>query len=110
MVKGRLDTIRNEMAMMGVDLRKQVRLEVEAKTRKKPSEAEMKDLLQELPHYRELLRLEQDYYIMQRHLDAQLEGLERHARGLSRQVTLRGQSIELGGAAGGRRGQRRLTE
>jgi hypothetical protein len=109
-VKGRLDAIRNEMTMMGVDLRRAVRTQVDAGTRKKPSEAEMKDFLLELPRYQELLRLEQDYGIMQKHIDAILEGLERHAKGLSRQVTIRGQNIDLGGAVGGRKPIRRMSE
>jgi hypothetical protein len=102
-IEGRLIAVRNEMDIIGVDLRSDVRRQVEANTMKKPTEAELKDRVKEQPRYRELMRYEQDLEIAQKQVCAIVESLERYAKGLSRQITIRGQDIELGGMENGRR-------
>jgi hypothetical protein len=98
-IANRLICIRNEMDMIGVDLRRYYRTQVESKIiPKKPTESELSDLLKEQPRYRELMKYEQDFSMMQKHVDAILDGLERHAKGLSRQITIRGQEIDVSGA------------
>lgn len=109
MISGRLVAIQNEKKMIGVDLRQNIRRRVAANEMKKPTEAELNDMLLEQPRYRELTKYEQDFDITKKHLDAISEGLERHAKGLSRQVTLRGQEIELTGMNAGKRGGRQMS-
>lgn len=106
---GRLIAIRNEMDIIGVDMRATVRREVDSRVRKKPSESEMKDLVKENPRYRELMKSEQDLEIAKKQVDAIAESLERYAKGLSRQVTVRGQNIEISGMNTGRKPPRPLT-
>lgn len=108
-VEGRLIATRNEMDIIGVDLRADIRRQVDAQLIKKPSEAEMKDRVKEQPRYRELMKQEQDLEIAQKQVASIVESLERYAKGLSRQITIRGQEIELGGMERGRK-PRRLNE
>jgi hypothetical protein len=107
-LEGRLITVQNEMEMIGVDLRAAFRQEVEAGLREKMSEAAMKDLVKENTRHRALLKSEQDLKIAQKQVNAILESLERYAKGLSRQVTVRGQEMTLTQMDAGR-GPRRLV-
>lgn len=102
-LEGRLIATRNEMDIIGVDLRADIRRQVESQLIKKPSESEMKDRVKELPRYRVLLKLEQDLEIAQKQVVSIVESLERYAKGLSRQVTLRTMEMELSGMEKGRR-------
>lgn len=102
-VEGRLIAVRNEMDIIGVDLRTDIRRDVKAKLINKPTESEIKDLVKEQPRYRELMKYEQDLEIAQKQVCAIVESLERHAKGLSRQITIRGQELELGNMENGRR-------
>ena len=108
-IEGRLITIRNEMYIIGVDLRATIRNEVALGKRPKPAETVLRDLVKEQPRFRELLKLEQDLEVANKQITAILEALERYAKGLSRQVTLRGQNVEMTNMDQGRRGLRRLT-
>lgn len=107
-IDGRLIAVRNEMDIIGVDLRSMIRREVDAQIRKKVSESEMKDALKEQPRYRELMKYEQDLEIAQKQVGAIVESLERYAKGLSRQITVRGQEIELGGMNTGKKPPRKI--
>ena len=105
---GRLIAIENEMDILGVDIRTRMRQEVEAGRHKKLSEAELKDLVKTVPRVRELMKTKQDLDIALLRVKSILDSLERYAKGLSRQVTLREQNIQISGANTGR-GLRRLT-
>lgn len=105
MVRGRLIAIENEMDMINVDIRKELRRQVKGGAREKIPEAELKEIVKEHPRYRELLLHQQNYDIMRLHLEAVLENLDRHGKGLSRQITIRGQEIDLTGASNRRAGR-----
>lgn len=105
-IEGRLIPVRNEMDILAVDMRAAIRNQVEAQVIKKPSETEIKDTIKLSPRYRELLYLEQNLEISLKQVQYKVESLERTAKGLSRQVTIRGQDIEITGMNGGKRPQR----
>lgn len=107
-LKGSLIAIKNERDIIGVDFRAEVRRKVKDKTLEKVGEAELKDQVKEIPRYRELLKNEQDIEIALLQVDSLLESLNRYAKGLSRQVTIRGQEIEVTNMEGGKRPPRRL--
>jgi hypothetical protein len=98
--KGRLLAVKDEMTIISVDYRQQVRQACAASKTKKPPAEEMKDNIMCIPRYRELMLYEQNLTMSLETINAKLSSLGRFAKGLSRQITLRGQEIDLGGKAG----------
>ncbi len=103
-LKGRELGLTEELEDIERELKKLKRQEYESLPKKsRPSEAELREVAESHPRCREIRRdlvvLRNKIKVVQSRVDA----LERFAKGLSRQVTIRGQNIELGGAVGGRR-------
>lgn len=65
------------------------------KKTERPSETELKELAESYPYPREIHQRITELKALKKVLDNRLEGLERLAAGLSRQVTLREQNIAL---------------
>jgi len=98
-LEGRLLAIKNEMDIIAVDYRIQTRTNCETTKSKKPSAEEFKDRIKSLPNYRQLMLMEQNLEMALGRVQTTLDGLKRLANGLSRQITIRGQEIDLGGKA-----------
>jgi septation ring formation regulator EzrA len=69
----------------------------------RPSETELKEVAESYQYPRELHQRITELNALKKVLDNRLEGLERLAAGLSRQVTLRGQGIDIEGRGQPRR-------
>lgn len=70
---------------------------VAAKKSDMPSETEIKEEAESYQYPRELHQRITELSAMKKVVDSRIGSLERFAHGLSRQVTLRGQNIEVGG-------------
>jgi len=105
-VEGRKMAKEEELKDLEREIKRTRRLQLQqAQTSKKdmPSETELKEEAQSWPACRALRREIAELDHVEGVLKARIEGLERLAAGLSRQVTVRGQNIDLGGRVGGRR-------
>jgi len=98
-LSGRLLAVTDEMEIIAVDYRVAINAQYDGLKAKKPSVEEKKDNIRCIPRYRELMLYEQNLTIAARHIDAKIDSLERFSKGLSRQLTFRGQEIDLGGKA-----------
>lgn len=104
--EGRKMAKQEELKDLEREIRRTRRLELQRmQTPKKdmPSETELKEEAQSYPACRAIRREIAQLEHVEGVLKARIEGLERLAAGLSRQVTVRGQNIDLGGRVGGRR-------
>ena len=99
-LKGRLLAVMDEMDIIAVDYRQQVRQQYAGTKAKKPTVEESKDNIKSIGRYRELMLYEQNLNISIDSIDSKIASLERFSKGLSRQITLRGQEVDMGGRAG----------
>lgn len=102
-LEGQVIALEEELKDAERELRKQYRDHYASMPKKdRPTESEIKDAAMSFPRCREIRRLLAELNTMTAVIKARIAACERLASGLSRQVTLRGQSIELGGRVGGR--------
>lgn len=94
--KGRLLCVENELSDLSVSYIQQLRQYYKDHGLKKPNETELKDMVKVTPQYRALKQAEQNLTIVLERLKIEVATYEKYGQGLSRQLTMRGQDIELG--------------
>lgn len=103
-LEGRIIGREEELKDLEREIKRNKRQEYDGVPKKnQPSETELKEEAQSYPRCREIRRELAELRHVEKVIKARIDGCERLASGLSRQVTLRGQNIDLGGRVGGRR-------
>lgn len=95
---------KNEMKVIAADMRRDFSLKVSSGSAKKMTQSEQEDNILANPRYRSLMLLCQNLDIAIERAETLCDAGDRFRSGLSRQVTLRGQEIEMGNANQGKRG------
>jgi len=99
-MRGRLLGVANELSDLTVEHINSLRQAYKNSQEKKPSEAELKERVKLLQRYKELKQAEMNLTIVIDRLEIEVETFTKYGQGLSRQLTMRGQDIELGGKGG----------
>jgi len=102
--EGHIIGLEEELRDLEREIKRQYRKQHENVPKKnQPSETEIKEEAQSYPRCRQIRRDLAELKNTEAVLKARIDSLERLASGLSRQVTIRGQNIDLGGKMAGRR-------
>jgi hypothetical protein len=103
-IEGRVIGLQEELKDLERELKRAYRHQHAQMDKKdRPTETAIKEEAQSYPRCREIRKELVKLSGLQGTIKARIEGCERLSAGLSRQVTLRGQGIDLGGRVGGRR-------
>jgi hypothetical protein len=105
---GRLVCVDSELSDLTAEHLNELRKFYRASGEKKPSETELKDTVKLLPSYKVLMQAKQNLTAAVKRIEVEIAAYEKYAQGLSRQLTLRGQNIDLGGKEGRTVRERRL--
>jgi hypothetical protein len=96
-MRGRLKCVQNELADLTVEHMNELRRHYKSMQEKKPAEAELKETVKLLPNYKALKVAEQNLEAAIERIEVEVKAFEKYGAGLSRQLTMRGQEIDLGG-------------
>src|SRR3990172_8008521 len=96
-MRGRLQCVQNELADLTVEHMNELRRHYKSMQEKKPAEAELKETVKLLPNYKALKVAEQNLEAAIERIEVEVKAFEKYGAGLSRQLTMRGQEIDLGG-------------
>lgn len=96
-MQGRLLCVQNEMSEMMAEHLKALREYYRQSGVKKPAESELKESVKLLPQYKLLKLSEQNLQTALDRIKVERDTFEAYGQGLSRQLTMRGQEIELSG-------------